>query len=268
MYWNIILYVCIFILFIVFLVFLVFLYDKIQSLLKTLQTKENYIDYDDNIIFLSKNDLENILISDNDNFYNRFYKIDFELRKINNISEYTTKIKNSVTDFTENEKKYISEIIKSINYKFESIYLPWLNGKKFNKLKWKIGLVNGYEYENGLPHTRGEYIIINRDQINRHSFSKTMIHEKVHVYQKIYQEDAELFLKLNNFKKIRKVNESDMIRANMDIDEWIYADQNNNEYKAVFNKNPVDIQDVTFSPCNSQSCEHPFEKMAIDISRI
>jgi hypothetical protein len=265
MYWIIILYLSIII---SFVVFLVFLYDKIQFWLKTLQTQENYTDSYNDIIFLSKNELEDILVSDKDNFYNRFYKTDFELRKINNISEYTSKIKNSVTDFTENEKKYISEIITSINLKFENIVFPWLNGKKFNKLKWKIGLVNGYEYENGLPHTRGEYIIIHRDQINHYNFSKTMIHEKVHVYQKMYPEDVEIFLKLNNFKKIRKVNEYDRIRANMDIDEWIYADHNGNEYKAVFNKNPFDIQDVTFSPCNSQLCEHPFEKMAIDISRL
>jgi hypothetical protein len=228
---------------------------------------ENYND-DDKTIFLSKNDLENILVSNSDNFYSRFYKADFELRKINNIYEYTRKIKNSVTDFSENEKLYISEIIRQIHNKFENINLPWLNGKKFNKLKWKIGLVSGYEYENGLCHTRNDTIIIQREQIQRYNFFATLIHEKVHVYQKMYPEDTEIFLKLNNFKKIRKIIESDMIRANMDTDEWIYTDQNGDEYKAVFNKNPVNIQDVTFSPCNSQSCEHPLEKMAIDISRL
>jgi hypothetical protein len=227
-----------------------------------------YFNYDDNIIFVSKNDLENILVSNSDNFYNRFYKTDFQLRKINNIPEYTRKIKNSVTDFSENEKIYISEIIKQIHNKFENINLPWFNGKKFNKLKWKIGLVSGYEYENGLFHTRNDTVIIQREQIHRYNFFTTLIHEKVHVYQKMYPEDTDIFLKLNNFKKIRKIIESDMIRANMDTDEWIYADQNGNEYKAVFNKNPVNIQDVTFSPCNSQLCEHPFEKMAIDISRL
>jgi len=258
MYWKII-----------FALLLIAVYYKqqIQSWLQTFQIQENYKEENDNIIFLSKNDLENILISDNDNFYSRLYKTDYDVRKINDISEYTSKIRNSVTDFTENEKKYILEIISRINDKFENVNLPWLDGKKFNQLKWKIGLVKGYEYENGLCHTRNDTIIIQRDKLN-HNFSNTMIHEKVHVYQKMYPDDVEIFLKLNNFKKIRKITESDRIRANMDIDDWIYADQNNNEYKAVFNKNPVDIQDVTFSPCNSQICEHPLEKMAIDISRL
>jgi hypothetical protein len=259
MYWKIIFAIAI-----IVASFALYNYKEIQSWLQT-QIQENY--NDDSITFLSKNELENILISDNDNFYSRFFKTDFEVRKINNISEYTSKIKNSVTDFTENEKKYVSEIITSINDKFENVNLPWLNGKKFNQIKWKLGLVSGYDYENGLCHTRNDTIIIQRDKLN-HNFYKTLIHEKVHVYQKMYPEDSEIFLKLNNFKKIRKVTESDMIRANMDIDEWIYADQNGNEYKAVFNKNPIDIQDVTFSPCNSQSCEHPLEKMAIDISRL
>jgi len=256
MYWIIII--------VIVIIVIGYNYFNFQS---CLQTQENYIDESLNTIFLSKNDLENILISDIDNFYSRFYKKDFEVRKINNISEYTSKIKNSVTDFTENEKKYISEMISQINNKFENINLPWLNGKKFNRLNWKLGLISGYEYENGLCHTRNDTIIIQRDKLN-YNFYKTLIHEKVHVYQKMYPEDIEIFLKLNNFKKIRKTTESDMIRANMDIDEWIYADQNDNEYKAVFNENPVDIQDVTFSPCNSQICEHPLEKMAIDISNI
>ena len=262
MYWKIIFTIAIIV------AFISYNYrQQVQSWLQTLQTQENYMEESGNTLFLSKNELENILISDNDNFYSRLYKKDFEVRKINNISEYTSKIKNSVTDFTENEKKYISEIISRINDKFENINLPWLDGKKFNQIKWKIGLVKGYEYENGLCHTRNDTIIIQRDKFN-YNFSNTMIHEKVHVYQKMYPEDSDIFLKLNNFKKIRKINESDMIRANMDIDEWIYADENGNEYKAVFNKNPFDIQDVTFSPCNSQSCEHPLEKMAIDISRL
>jgi hypothetical protein len=256
MYWIIII--------VIIIIVIGYNYFNFQS---CLQTQENYIDESLNTIFLSKNELENILISDIDNFYSRFYKKDFEVRKINNISEYTSKIKNSVTDFTENEKKYISEMISQINNKFENINLPWLNGKKFNRIIWKLGLISGYEYENGLCHTRNDTIIIQRDKLN-YNFYKTLIHEKVHVYQKMYPEDIEIFLKLNNFKKIRKTTESDMIRANMDIDEWIYADQNDNEYKAVFNKNPVNIQDVTFSPCNSQICEHPLEKMAIDISNI
>lgn len=262
MYWKII-----FALLVIAVVVVYNYRQQIQSWLQTLQTQENYMEESDNTIFLSKNELENILISNDDNFYNRLYKKDFEVRKINNISEYTSKIKNSVTDFTENEKKYISEIITSINDKFENVNLPWLDGKKFNQIKWKLGLISGYEYENGLCHTRNDTIIIQRDKLN-YNFYKTLIHEKVHVYQKMYPEDSEIFIKLNNFKKIRKISESDMIRANMDIDDWIYADQNDNEYKAVFNKNPVDIQDVTFSPCNSQSCEHPLEKMAIDISNL
>jgi hypothetical protein len=224
--------------------------------------------YENNITFLSKNELENILISDNDNFYKKFNKIDFNLRKINNISEYLVKIKNSVNEFTDNEKMEFLKKIKYIDEKISKINLPWLNGQKFANIPWKLGSVIGYEYENGLPHTRGDVIIIPKEYLKKHNFIRTMIHEKVHVYQKLYPEDVDIFLKLNNFKKIRKVVESDMIRVNMDIDDWLYEDKNGNEYKAVFNKNPTDIQDVTFSPCNSQLCEHPFEKMAIEISNI
>ena len=42
-----------------------------------LQTQENYTEDNDNIIFLSKNELEDILIADNDNFYDKFNKVDY-----------------------------------------------------------------------------------------------------------------------------------------------------------------------------------------------
>ena len=231
----------------------------------------NYVEnYENNIIFLSKNDLENILTTDSDNYYSRFYKLDFIARKSTNISEYKHRIKNNAIEFTENEKKRLQNIINELDKKIVNISYPWFDGKKCCNIPWKLALIDGSEYESGLSHTRYDTIIFSRRNLSSktdQSFSKTLLHEKAHVYQKLYPNDVEIYLNINNYKKSRKRSEIYMIRANIDTDDWIYVDKNNVEYKCVYqNNSPYSLSDVYYNPCNEQKCEHPFEKMAIEIS--
>ena len=48
----------------------------------------------------------------------------------------------------------------------------------------------------------------------------------------------------------------------------IYKDKNNHLYYSQYNDNPNKITDVTFHPINNSLHEHPFEKMAYDLSTI
>lgn len=61
---------------------------------------------------------------------------------------------------------------------------------------------------------------------------------------------------LSLFTKIKKREEIDRIRANPDIDKWIYKN-----FKSVYVKNPKTIEDV------KGKNEHPFEKMAEQIEK-
>ena len=76
------------------------------------------------------------------------------------------------------------------------------------------------------------------------------------------------YLGKNNFKKIKEIEGIDNIRANPDLDNFIYQDENHNTYKAVYNDKANSIEDVTYYPVNNQSHEHPNEKMAIDFESI
>ena len=60
------------------------------------------------------------------------------------------------------------------------------------------------------------------------------------------------------------------IHVEMDryIDEWIYTDKEGEEIKAMYNENPKNLLDVRYNTCDSQKCEHPFERMAIEISKM
>jgi hypothetical protein len=44
--------------------------------------------------------------------------------------------------------------------KLSKINIEGFDGNKCSKIKWKIGMISGNMYENGLPHTRDDVIII------------------------------------------------------------------------------------------------------------
>ena len=226
------------------------------------------------IIFYIKNNLYNILKNDNDNYFKSFYNNDFKVRNISNINEYYTILYQSLCDPDTTTIRKVTNCISKIKLKIENTKLRTFKGvdiKKFLNLKWKIGFICSNKYENGLPHTRDDIIILNKDKIkmyNELKIMKTLIHEQVHVYQKKYKEDMKKYIINNKFTKIKKRTQFDNIRANPDLDDYIYQDQYFNTYKAVYNKNPYSIEDITYYPQNEQFYEHPNERMAIEFESI
>jgi hypothetical protein len=225
---------------------------------------------DDSIYFLDKEQLFDLLKNDNDNYYKTFSKNDYKTRNINNINEYINLIKESTTDFTDLEKDKLIRCAKKVNIYFDNIKYEWFNGKKANAILWKFGCIKGKLYENGLPHTRIDTIILSKEHLELYDnkLIKLLIHEKIHVYQKMYPNDVQLYIKLNGFIPIKKREINDNIRANPDLDNWIYKDKESNIYKAEYKKDPKTIRDVIYHPSDSQLYEHPYETMAITIENL
>lgn len=225
---------------------------------------------ENNIKLLSKEDVTNILINDHDNYYKTFYEIDLKMRNVNSINEYIELIKKTSCDMNEIQKKKIRKCINKANERLKKIKFDWFDGEKAVYIPWKIGCIQDKFYENGLPHTRSDVIIISKKNIDNYDNDKltnTLIHEKVHIYQKKYKYDVKKYLDENKFKPIKYRDDDDNIRANPDLDNIVYSDSNNNIYKANYLQNCKSIEDVVYSPHNSQSYEHPFEKMAIYIEK-
>ena len=87
----------------------------------------------------------------------------------------------------------------------------------------------------------------------------------------MYPDDINNYLEKNNFQKINErieinnnSNNSEYIRANPDLDKWVYKDDNK-IYKAIYEPNAKTVSDVQYSSNDGQKSEHPFEKMAIEI---
>jgi hypothetical protein len=216
------------------------------------------------VTFLSTSQLISLLKKDTDHYYKTFTKYDLRARNVKTIDEYIKCFYLHFLSHSENYHKRIREKIERytgvIDDLFSAFSKPWFNGKKAAKIPWKIAYLHDTDvYEAGLPHTRGKNVIVLTSPRNLFS---TLVHEKVHLYQKKYPKDVEKYLSEKGFEKVRKRQEKDRIRANPDIDEWIYK-KGNLVYKYVYTSAyPKSIEDV------NGLYEHPREEMAEEIEKL
>ena len=259
-------------LFLLTLIFIFYYLFVLKNFDKMYYNIKYFINPSPTIIFLPTIDLLFLLQDDNDNYYKTFTQNDLRVRNVKNIDEYKQNIKQSVYDLNDNEKYKINESIKIITKKFDNVNVDnnyeYFDGKKANRIPWKIGSIKGELYEVGHSHTRNNVIILSKEFINNSNTDnlvELLIHEKVHVYQKMYPKDTDVYLQKNNFVKTQRKTEK-TYRANPDTNEWIYND-NDQIYEAVYNDNPSSINDVTFAS-KSIMYEHPFEKMAYELQDI
>jgi hypothetical protein len=237
------------------------MYTQTQTQIATENQQE-----EQQLYFLTKEEASELLSKDEDQFYKTFFQADLHARRVQNITQYIDLIKeHGVDNFSEEEKQKVQQAISlSINF-LNQINLPWLNGKKAAQGQWNIAKSTSV-YEEGLPHTRGSVIILStynlQDDIE--TLSRTLTHERLHVYQKKYPEEVKTYLLQHGFVIKRKRQEEDLIRANPDVDTNIYVDEKNGvEIKCQYTSTtPRSILDVKNS---NQFFEHPFERMVIDI---
>lgn len=218
-------------------------------------------EFSNNIKILNKNELQNILFNDPDNYYNKFTKLDLSVRNVNSVSEYKNKIMSSPVDIDFNLKSIINDTCSLIDTIFKKYNTNFFDGNKASEISWTIGIIDDLKYEAGLPHTRNNIIIIPKHIITTPKLFTTLIHEKIHVYQKLYLKDIDNFLNKYKFKKINYINRK-YIRANPDINDETYVDENNKVFICQYNPNPKNISDVTVYPINEDKYEHPYEYMA------
>lgn len=257
--------ICVYILYfsIALLIALIIYYiNKIIITKKELfQEKITYLDTKYIIDFFNK---------DYDNYVKNLSRYDLIARNVDSNKEYIQKIVYCAKNFTENQKDIINICCEKAD-DFLRKYNELLDGKQIAKIKWKFALTDkydNYEYENGLPHTRKDIIFLSDKMIPESEtpdFINTLIHEKIHVYQR-YNEliiDKMLSDKL----KINKiVYTNPRKRANPDLNNNIYKNDKNEIMQCYYNSNtPNSIQDVTCLNNNSIN-EHPYELLAYNIA--
>lgn len=194
----------------------------------------------------------------------RLNDINLRARGVETIGDYKNVILKSVVEPGLIFRIYLFIWINYIN--MIKIKSWWIDNEKFHSLPWKIIVIgggwNGVIYENGLPHTRGDYIIVNTD-MSWGDGIRTLLHEKMHVYQKMHKKEVDSKV-LKKFKIIGKMEERG--RVNPDTDGVIYKDGNGDVYKCNYiGDNPANLSDVVFGlGVRDPKFEHPYERIVYD----
>ena len=222
------------------------------------------------ITFLIEDQVLKFIESDPDSYNKRFNLLDYKARKITSMQDYTNLYIGSVIIPTSLQIQQIRDSISEVYKLIDLISLKdkiWVDETKFKMLPWKFIIIDSRLIEQGLPHTRYDCIILNQNTINdSRNFIDTLLHEQLHVYQKVYPDNFDKYLLANNFvKHIKYIDTNILYRSNPDTDEWIYSKDGEiycSKYKL---NNPESIKDVEYYPINNCIYEHPREKAVYDL---
>jgi len=188
---------------------------------------------------MNKDETINFIINDEDNYIKNMSVYDLYARKVSSTNEYINLITNNCLDFTDEQKK----IIKNNS----------------NNSSFKIALIDN-KYEEGYPHTRKDIIFISPDIINNYNLKRILKHELAHIKQRINK------TQFNNYDISRKRNTELLIRANPDLDEYIYKNKDNLELYYIYSSDkPTGINDII--KINNLG-EHPNEIEAYELENI
>lgn len=232
------------------------------------KNNKELFDVNSNIQFMSKDETAHFIYTDPDLYMSNLSPTDLYARKYQSIDDYIMNSAKSAVSFTEKEQNALINAANKADRFFNSVNISEINCKKIAEIQWVFALTKTPTYENGLPHTRGSIIFLssvtNFKDITE--LTKLLIHEKIHLYQRIYPEEVGVYLENHGFTKWKLRTGIPRIRANPDLDPWIYYDETNKKEMASYynSDTPYAIEDAT----STGSLEHPNEMIAYKISQM
>lgn len=163
-------------------------------------------------------------------FENMNYK-DLKVRNVKSKDDYKNKYYESYMEFNLREKYKLWFMVLKINY--------LTNGTFYRNIPWKFVKVNK-NIENGFPHTIDDVIVLSSVPSN----IDTLIHEKFHIYQRIYPNYINILYNKLGFKEYKIKDEflENNKRNNPDVDKH-YIKDNKYLYIQLYSDNPLSLQD-------------------------
>lgn len=182
--------------------------------------KQGFLYKNDNIIFVSTSYMNNVI--NTSPYFQRMSALDLLARKVKNKDEYKQLYKSSLKGFDSQEKQKLIKHIAKIDT-YLKIY------KNISSIPWKLSKVS-IIIEQGYPHTLKDVIVLSESFFNLPDEQQalTLLHEKIHVYQRIFPiETEELVLNFLDFQ-IKKENYdlAIMKRNNPDLNDLVYGKDN------------------------------------------
>jgi hypothetical protein len=233
------------------------------------------------VYFMSDEQTKIFLTYDKDRYVKNLSRYDLYARKVSTHDEYIEKIVKTALSFTQYEKDLLIRCTEKADIFFRNVkyddlcYNNYITGNDIANIKWIFANTHSvddiknnieYEYEEGLPHTRENIIFLSKNVLNyiEDDLVKTLIHEKIHIYQRLNVQLFNKIIKCMGFKQISLLN-NEYVRSNPDTNRNIYIDNKTNKTMVCFYRSdkPTGINDVIMS---NHSLEHPYEKMAYEIA--
>ena len=217
---------------------------------------------------LSADETNAILADDPDGFVASLTKWDLRARGVRSPEAYTHRISSAGKDFTDAERFAVYRLAREADVKFTDV--TEIDGRAAAALKWTIAKVSE-NYERGMAHTRragpGRIVIFLPESALRESrddILDTLVHEKVHVYQKAYPAETQAWVRAQGFtpwmRRVDLAATGVRVRSNCDLDEWVYVTPDA--------RRPMLIEYGTETTDEAQAAmEHPYELMAYGISK-
>ena len=219
------------------------------------------------IEFLEKEDTARFLYHDKDRYITSMSHLDLHARHVKFHSSYLKIAKDAALSFSEEQKDLLEKCIQNAEYYLKYIAKhPLLNNTYFHNFYWKIAYVDS-TYENGLPHTRKDIIFLSTKTMEQSpkNITITLIHEAIHIYQRFRKTEFQELLLKHKYEIWRLREGYPRIRANPDLDEYIYIHPSGKVMVSIYNSNkPTSISDV-ISPYE-YAYEHPNEEIAHEVA--
>lgn len=219
---------------------------------------------------MSRRTVKNLLIS-NDKYFRQFCDSDWHARGVRNRAEYEAVIEMCACSFLAPQKTKLKRATERAREKLKIISLPWFDGKNAASIKFTFGCVRSDAYENGLPHTVGEAIILTSDLVDDYTVAELVpliAHEVTHIYQRVYRAHAKTFLRFFDFRRLHKKRRTDAVRSNPDTDGYIYERRGQVWQFPYHTHRRVTSLTRSLATRKHPKWEHPFEWMAYGVEKL
>jgi hypothetical protein len=247
------------IIFIVILIYILFNSSNVQKF-SFLVENEPY--------FLTKKETIDFFIKDSDKYIEKLTNYDLMSLNATSKDNYLQKSINVASNFTDTEKNKLSEATQKADEYFLSMNdIPYIDKYKLANMKWNFSKTLRRDYEAGYPHTREDTIFLPEEILNipMKDLTRTLIHEKVHVYQRLHHDDFLKWTEYNDYKRFKRFEDYPMRRSNPDLDGIVYLDKTGKETLAMFNTlTPKSIDEATYPQPGKYGymSESPIETLA------
>jgi hypothetical protein len=228
---------------------------------------ENFVNYSTPpVTFLTAEQTKKFLRDDPDEYVHTFNQWDLIARKVETFQDYINKITHATMNFSDDEKKRLTAAAKDADKFFSELKIDGIDCEEIQLIPWVIALTHDKEYEEGLPHTRANIVFLSSSINHNHkNLVKTLIHEKVHIYQRNFAQHMIAFIQQHGYTYWKQRSGVPRIRSNPDLDEWIYFNPQTQKPMAFYyvSDNPQNINDVD---AHAEVYEHPYEEIAYKIA--